>query len=304
MASPDKARSTVRGRSHWSQWANWVAGAFAVVANVVGVVEIATTSRLLLSLFAGTLAMVAGGVWLWRLLAGGPSTRMRPLLVLNLLIMLIGAGLVGYVLAGPWPGDAQGQTPAAPRLPESGGPPAGVSPTNGSPTTSPPVSVTDDPGTTTTNQPGPAPGTTRPTTAPGGAPDTPPRAAPTTTTTSTRSTPNQPYTGTISIRDPQFGSNIAPGGYVAGAITAWTAGYQVWVSTREDGTTSEMVQGPCHVDGERFVCSNVQVAGGSGTKEWIRVAVVSDAVGNQLSGASRLPIESASAADHTLAHKG
>jgi Protein of unknown function (DUF3224) len=43
------------------------------------------------------------------------------------------------------------------------------------------------------------------------------------------------------------------------------------------------------VDGETFVCSNVQVSGGTGIKEWIRVAVLSEAAGNQLSDASRLP---------------
>ncbi len=304
MASPDNPRRTVRGRSPWSYWANWVAGAFAVVANVVGVVEIATTSRLLLSLIAGVLAMLAGGVWLWRLLAGGHAARTRPMLALNLLLMLVGAGLVGYVLAVPWQDQAHSQTHAAPHSPDSPGAPPGAAPDptdDRPPTTSPTVSVTTDPGAPTSNPPGAAPGTTRTTTAPGGGPrDTPPKAPPTTT----RPTPGQLYTGTVSIRDPQFGWNIPTGGSVGGTITAWTSGYQVWMSAREDGSNSELVQGPCQVDGETFVCSNVQVTGRSGASEILRVAVVSDAVGNQLGGASRLPVESAYASDETIAYKG
>jgi hypothetical protein len=34
MASPENEGKTEEGRSHWSHWGNWLAGAFAIVANI------------------------------------------------------------------------------------------------------------------------------------------------------------------------------------------------------------------------------------------------------------------------------
>jgi hypothetical protein len=88
-------------RSHWSQWANWLAGGFAVTANAVGVLEVATAHRLLLSLVAGALAIGGGALWLWRLSGTGQQLRFRrQIFALNLAMVVIGAGLIGAALSG------------------------------------------------------------------------------------------------------------------------------------------------------------------------------------------------------------
>jgi hypothetical protein len=247
-------------------------------------------------------AIVAGGVWLWRLLTAGNAIRTQlPLLALNLLIMLLGAGLIGYVSAGPSRSEAQSQTQGAPASPGSPNTPNGTSSLSSitdSPTASPPISATADPaaGASTSNQPADAPTETR-TPVPGPAP----KAA---TTTTTRTSPAGPFTGTIQIRNPQFGWTLASGQNVGGDVTDWTSGHQVWMSSRADGSSTELVQGPCQVNGGTFVCSDVRLSGESGTVEWIRVGVFTDAVAEQLNGASTLPVERALASDETLAHKG
>lgn len=303
MTAPHADARGSRERSHWSQWANWVAGAFAIVANIVGVLEIATTSRVLLSLIAGGLAIVAGGVWLWRLLTAGRSAGpQRPLLALNLFIMLLGAGLIGYGLAGPTRGETQSHNRSAPVPSESSRAPASVAPgpTSGGPSPSSPGSGTMEPpaGPTTGNQPGVVPAEPR---AP--APNTPtaPKAAPTTTT---RAAPVGPFTGGIHIRNPEFGWTLGSGQNVAGEVSNWTSGHQVWMSSRADGTTTELVQGPCPVDGGTFVCGNVQLVGEPGSGQWLHVAVFSDTEAERLNGATTLPIERAWASDEILAYKG
>jgi hypothetical protein len=94
------------------------------------------------------------------------------------------------------------------------------------------------------------------------------------------------------------------GDELGGEVTGWTAGYQVWMSSRAEGGSTELVQGPCRVDNSTFVCSGVQLAGASGTREYIQVAVVTDEVAGQLSDASGLPVSTAPASDQTQLYKG
>jgi hypothetical protein len=107
--SRDPARPA-GGTTGWPQWIAWLGAAFAVLSNVIGVAEVATANRLVLSLAAGALAVVVGGFWLWRLFAQGESSRAGMVIfALNLAMVVIGAGVLGGAGAHgsgwppPWP---------------------------------------------------------------------------------------------------------------------------------------------------------------------------------------------------------
>ena len=95
---------------------------------------------------------------------------------------------------------------------------------------------------------------------------------------------------------------MSSGQTVGGSVTNWVPGYQVWMGVRAESTSYEVVQGPCQVSEGTFACSNAQTVGGSGTTDIIRVAVVTDATGNELRGASALPVEKAADADQTIVY--
>jgi hypothetical protein len=130
-------------------------------------------------------------------------------------------------------------------------------------------------------------------------PTTPPKTVPT-----TQPLGNRPFTGTIWVRHPLFGETLASGEALSGEVTGWTTGHQVWLSSRAEGSSAELVQGPCQVNGSTFTCPEVQLAGASGTREYIHVAVVTDEAAGQLNDANTSPLDNASASDQTQIYKG
>ena len=44
MAAPKQDDKPRRDRAHWSHWASWLAGGFAIAANVLGVVQVASAA--------------------------------------------------------------------------------------------------------------------------------------------------------------------------------------------------------------------------------------------------------------------
>jgi hypothetical protein len=101
--SDNVAASTPGGQTVWPQWIAWVAAAFAVLSNVVGVAEVATANRLVLSLCAGGLAVAVGAFSLWRLFAQGGQRQVGTVIfALNLAMLLIGAGVLGGAVVSEW----------------------------------------------------------------------------------------------------------------------------------------------------------------------------------------------------------
>ncbi|CRK57169.1 hypothetical protein [Alloactinosynnema sp. L-07] len=232
MTTPKENGGTAEARSQRSQLGTWLTGVLAIVANVVSVVQAATSSRVVVPLITGVLAVVGGCVWSWRLLRRGSGTRVRNRIVaLCLAIMLIVAGIVALVAAWYWRTPPQRQVDAA------------------------------------------QPANTR------------------------------PFTGTIAIRYPGSGWTLASGDDLGGEVTEWSSGYQIWMSARPESGSTELVQGPCAVTGTSFVCSDVQLPGPSGTREFIRLAVVTDAEAKRLGDTAALPFDSPAQAQ-TQIYKG
>jgi hypothetical protein len=80
-----------------------LAAGFAILSNVIGVTEVATANRLILSLFAGALAVAVGGFWLWRLFAQGQHHPAGMVIfAVNMAMMVIGAGVLGGAVVTEW----------------------------------------------------------------------------------------------------------------------------------------------------------------------------------------------------------
>jgi hypothetical protein len=311
-SGPARAGGDHRPRTRWSRWGGWLVGALAVAANAVGVIEVATANRVLLAPLAGVLAIVGGGVWLWRLSESGYSARARRwTAAASLAMVIVGAGLVGYVLAGSGWDEAQGRERAGEPPHARPGPAWNASPdpawsaspdpawsaspgTRGTPpTAASPAPPAADP------QPG-GPAARRPGATAGGSTRGDAHAA----TVAPRVVAGGRFTGSITIRQPEFGRTLAPGQDLRGDVTGWTTGHQVWMSARAEGSGDELVQGPCRVDAARFVCSAVQLPGGPGTHEYIIVAVVTDAVAARLADSGGLSTVDTAAADQTQIYRG
>lgn len=124
--SRDVAPSPEGGQTGWPQWISWLAAGFAVLSNVIGVTEVATANRLILSLFAGALAVAVGGFWLWRLFAQAQHHRVGMVIfAVNMAMMVIGAGVLGGAVVTEWAPVVNGasERPAATTPATSGQPP-------------------------------------------------------------------------------------------------------------------------------------------------------------------------------------
>jgi len=95
---------------------------------------------------------------------------------------------------------------------------------------------------------------------------------------------------------------LATGQQVYGAVTDWSAGFQVWLFVRPETSSAVTPQGPCQVTGERWTCTNVKLVGPPGTREYLNVVVAADAEAASYPSLSMLP--QASAYDETQAYKG
>ncbi len=83
-------------REGWPQWIAWWTAGFAILSNVIGVAEVATDNRFVLSLAAGTLAVGIGAFSLWRLFARGKRDRAGvAIFAVNLAMVVVGAGVLG-----------------------------------------------------------------------------------------------------------------------------------------------------------------------------------------------------------------
>lgn len=84
------------------------------------------------------------------------------------------------------------------------------------------------------------------------------------------------FYGTIRIQYPRFGNTLSTGQSVYGAVTNWTAGFQVWLFVRPETSSVETAQGPCQVTGATWTCSDVKLPGSVGTREYLDVVVGSE----------------------------
>jgi hypothetical protein len=110
------------------------------------------------------------------------------------------------------------------------------------------------------------------------------------------------FYGTIRIQYPGFGNTLSTGQSVYGAVTNWTAGFQVWLFVRPETSNVETAQGPCQVKGGTWTCTDVKLPGSVGTREYLDVVVGSEKDAARYPSLSVLPV--ASAHDSTQAYKG
>jgi hypothetical protein len=110
------------------------------------------------------------------------------------------------------------------------------------------------------------------------------------------------FYGTIHFQYPGFGSTLSSGQDVYGALTNWTAGFQVWLFVRPETSGAETAQGPCQVKGETWTCTDVKLPGSVGTREYLDVVVGSERDAASYPTFSVLPATSAH--DNTQAYKG
>lgn len=84
------------------------------------------------------------------------------------------------------------------------------------------------------------------------------------------------FTGDIRFVSPGYGNTLFSGQRVSGTVTGWTAGYQVWLFVRPDGSSAVIARGPCQVGNGRWTCMKVQFPGAQGALEYLQVVVAPD----------------------------
>jgi hypothetical protein len=299
-----------RGNVRRSESLQWLGLWLALLVDIVGVLYFATTRRLLILVIGATLTTLVGGFGLWRLRNDVQPSRTRSqLFVLNIVMVALGAGL----LAGIWVYASSGpEYPAAlpaltPKVPPSSAAPATTSvPSSPIPTTgsrgpaarTPPVAAAGTHPPPAQRAPAQPPAVSsqpplaasQPAPQPGGG-----------TSTSAGAPPAADFTGTIHIQFPAPGGTLATGQSVYGSVTGWSAGYQVWLFVRPETSPLETPEGPCQVAGTTWKCTDVQLSGLPGTREYLDVVVVPSST-TIYPNLSTLPV--ALAHDSTQAYKG
>jgi hypothetical protein len=277
---PTGRRENVR-RSESIQWLGlWL----ALLVDIVGVLHFATTRRLLILVIGATLTTLVGGFGLWRLRNDVQPSRTRSqLFVLNIVMVALGAGLLAgiwvYGSSGPeYPAALPALTPKVPpssAAPATAGAPSSPVPNTGSRSATaartPPVAAAGTyhpPAQRAPAQP-PAVSSQPPPVARQPAP--PPAGG---TSTSAGAPPAAGFTGTIHFQFPAPGSTLATGQSVSGSVTGWAAGVQVWLFVRPERSILHIPVGPCQVAGTTWKCTNVQLPGLPGTREYLDVTVV------------------------------
>jgi hypothetical protein len=228
----------------------------------------------------------SGAFWLWRLRndARRSSTHGRVFL-LSMVMVAVGSALLAGTGVYKW---RDGERPAA--LPMAASSPSPAPSSSPTPAAGPPSVVFTGP-----NSPAPRPS---------GSPQNPrpPESAGSTPSTGPGGPASKPFSGAIRFQVPGFGNTLSTGQTVSGTVSAWSAGFQVWLFVRPDAGSAETPQGPCPVEGGTWACANVQLPGGSGTREYLDVVVASDAEAADYANLTTLP--AAAVHDDTQAYKG
>jgi nucleoside phosphorylase len=119
-------------------------------------------------------------------------------------------------------------------------------------------------------------------------------------------TPDTPapsqFFGTIRFDETWNGRTRATGQSIDGTVTAWSPGFQIWLFARPENTDTVIAQGPCRVDGERWTCTDLKLAGPRGALQALDVVVAPDAEAATYAGRTTVPRGSAS--DSTEIYKG
>jgi hypothetical protein len=229
------------------------------------VAEVARENRFALALGAGAVAVAIGGFWLWRLVVQGDLDRpARAMAALNLVVVVVGAGVLGGAVVNEW-GRTGPTLPAAPAVAAPSGPTWPVGP-SAAPTTPPPA-----PTATTTPSP------TRPDSGPdptGSGPGT--RILPRTTTRPPGPPPGPPPGGPadIAITWPTFGESLGNGGTAEGTVSGVPAGGEVWLLVKRTDSTDHWPHGPCPVSNGTWACANVRMSGEHPNNQFLLTAVV------------------------------
>ena len=285
------SKSNVR----WRGSIEWLGPPLAFVVDIAAALYLTIRHWFAAAVIAGALIGLSGAFWLWRLRDDARRDRTRnQLMVLTMVMIAAGSGIIAGTSVYEW--RAGGRIAAPLRI----APSAGTSTTpGGDPLRSPSAGPSADPGSPPVAPPGQVAAAPP---ASGGAATPPvPRSG---ATPATGSSPfrNRTFAGDIRFQVPGFGNTLSTGQTVSGTVSAWSAGFQVWLFVRQDASSTEIPQGPCRVEGERWACADVQLPGKAGTKEYLDVVVAADSDAAGYATMTTLPAWSAH--DETQAYKG
>jgi hypothetical protein len=291
-ASPPERDSVVRRLA----WLEPFGLPLAFLVDTAAAFYLVLQQWLLAAVVLGLLTTLAGVVGLWRL---HDSPGQAPARLTILATVMVAAGPAGIAVVATYHWTAGRGASTAIDAPQATPQAAAPGPSAPAASTGMPSAQGGRP------EPGPASGS-GPIRASENRPSiSQPTQQPSGTTPARASTPpaaSKRFLGTVGFRPALFGSTVAGGGSISGDVTQWSAGFQIWLFARAEGTETAVPQGPCPVTDHTWTCSNLSLPGTQGTREFLDVVVASDAEAATYTTLTTVP--PASAHDDSQIYKG